>query len=649
MSILVNIDNGGTFTDVCVSDGDRVVHSKSPTTPYDLTRCVVDVLKRASVELYGAEDLPKLLQRTSRLRYSTTSGTNAVVERKGSTVGLIVEDGEERTVYGAIEAFAGKGGLWDAMVPNPPRAIDVRGDAGPDANAVGKVVNELLALGAPRIVVALRSAQAERLVKDIILDRYPRHLLGAVPVLFAHELSNDPNDARRTVTAVVNSYLHPGMEHFLYAAEDQLKNNHLGSPLLIFSNDGDSRRVAKTTAVKTYGSGPRGGLEGALAFARLYGCKTLAGMDIGGTTTDLCVVSEGRAPLLAYGHADDLPLSFATGDLESYGLGGSSVFRVAEGEIVIGPDSVGAAPGPACFQRGGTEATITDALLVAGVLDADLYLGGDLRLDVERAKAAILERVAEPLGIDLRAAVQRMSLAYEQNIAHVILESLRHHGAKPADTTLLAFGGAGPLSACGIAEHSGIKRIIVPALAAVFSAYGIGFSDLGHRYQADIAGAGADLEQLADDLRSRAERDMYGEGLASADYRVEVSIWGRSGDREVVTPQNGRDLATLATNLASEGLCDLRLQVRAVHDLPKMQLVPDEPVGEATWAAAATVEIDLGNAGTTPVPAVDRDALAPGAQGDGPVLIRDRYLTCLVTPGWRFRVTANRDLVLEAR
>ena len=214
-------------------------------------------------------------------------------------------------------------------------------------------VNQLLAKGALRLVVALRSEVAEQNIKQLLLDRYPRHLLGAIPFLVSSELAHDSDLARRTITAVVNSYLHAGMEHFLYGAENICKEQHLKRPLLIFRNDGDSARVAKTTAIKTWGSGPRGGLEGAVAYARHYGLDDVVTMDIGGTTTDISVVTGQAVTMLAYGAIEGTPTSFPLPTIHSFGVGGSSVVRVTDDSIKIGRTASAHPRGRPVMGRGG--------------------------------------------------------------------------------------------------------------------------------------------------------------------------------------------------------------------------------------------------------------------------------------------------------
>ena len=640
MGFLVNIDNGGTFTDVCISNGGKIVHAKAITTPHDLTQCFMEAMKRGSRELYGDEDLARLIRETDCLRYSTTSGTNAVVEHKGTQVALLVEAGEEEAVYGAIARF-GSSALWKAMVPERPCGIRVATDGTIDGHELTRIVNHLLAAGAQRLVVTLKSSVAEQNVKEALLDRYPRHLLGAIPFLISTELVQDPDHARRTSTAVINSYLHPGMEHFLYSAENICKQHHLKRPLLIFRNDGDSARVAKTTAIKTWGSGPRGGLEGTIAYSKLYGADTLVAMDIGGTTTDVSVVMDGKVPQNAYGEVEDMQTSFPLPELQSFGLGGSSIVKVVDGRIVIGPESVGAAPGPACFARGGTNATLTDALLIAGVLDPEQYLGGELKLDIERALLAVKTQVGESIGKNAQEAASAIIAAFQEQVGAHLAAIIAHAGRDPKQATLVAFGGGGPMIATGIAGAVGISRVIVPRFAAVFSAFGIGFSHLAHEYQVPVAGLDeGSLPAVKADMALRARRDMSGEGVDPESCRFVYSLWRAVDGKVEETPLAD---GTPPANLAG----DARLTLKAVHALPSSDLAA--PGGEKASAApsAARVEVRVDAGKPSDVPVVrDRD-LKPGHVLDGPCLVKGDYLTCLVAPAWRLRVTGNHDLVLE--
>jgi N-methylhydantoinase A len=642
MGLLLNIDNGGSFTDAFVTDGERVAHTKSPTTPHDLGLCFIDSLERLSRELYGEQDLARLLSETDHLRYSTTSGTNAVVEHKGSPVGVMVAAGQESTLYDGPGNIA-QSRLWQAMVPISPVGLSFV-DSVLDEGELMNGFTTLIGNGVSRVVVALPTLAQEQMVKETVLERYPRHLLGAIPVLFSHELVRDENNARRLVSAVVNSYLHPGMEHFLYGAERITKQHHLASPMLVYRNDGDSARVAKTTAIKTYGSGPRGGMEGMVVYSGIYQSSTMVGMDIGGTTTDVSMVVDGSPTELAHGLVGDegIPSSFAMGDIVSIGYGGSSIIRVEDNAITIGPESVGAAPGPACFGRGGTAATITDALLLAGMIDPGNYLGGELKLDSGLAEEIILEQIARPLGLPLEEAIDTMISAYEGQIAENVRDIAAARGLDVATGDLLAFGGGGPMNACKIAEIAGFKRLIIPAYSSVFSTYGIGFSDLSHHYQLPASEAMSLGEAVAiEQMRARARRDMFGEGIAEGDWVEAIDVSGARNGRLTAEKYRENSLSEMAADLE-----DATLRLTATHGLDHLNIAPVGGADASTATAVGEAVINL-DGEQIAVPVYSLKASPAGAGAQGPALFRDDYLTCLIRSGWSFSVSANGDLIVE--
>ena len=378
MGLLINIDTGGTLTDFCVIDGERVHRTKSVTTPYDLSKCLFDGLRKASSSLYGAEDLSRLLVSTDYMRYSTTQGTNALVERKGPRLGLLL-----------------LGGLQVALLTKEPRAVELLGalvgsrvtsiDASLDdatfERAAAFAVNRLAGEGATRLVVSGAGPNRlhdEKRVKRILLRAFPPQMLGALPILYGHELVGDDDDARRTWSALFNAFLHPPMERFLYSTEHRLQEHKSQKPLLIFRNDGNASRVARTAAIKTYSSGPRGGAEGLRAFAAHYKFDHLAGIDVGGTTTDIVLVDKGVVRIDRFGAIEGVATSIPLCNVVSVGVGGSSIICAVNGVLQVGPESVGGMPDPACFGFGGTEATITDAFVVMGLLDPATYFGGEL-------------------------------------------------------------------------------------------------------------------------------------------------------------------------------------------------------------------------------------------------------------------------------
>ena len=633
MGLLVNIDNGGTLTDICVADGPKIYRTKTLTTPFDLSKCFFDGLVKVSKELYGQEDIVGLLSSTDHIRYSTTQGTNALVERKGPRLGLLTSGAISDE---ALKPSAERSALFDALLSGRIASVDVAQADEALAASLTREVNRLASSGANRIVVAHGGpdcAAVEKRLKKILLRKFPQHLLGAVPILYSHEVVEDSDDPRRTWTALLNAFLHPAMERFLYNAEHKLRSNKSRNPLLIFRNDGHSARVAKTIAIKTYSSGPRGGMEGARAMAEHFRFEHLVSVDIGGTTTDICEVHDGKVREDEHGRVEGVEVSFPLPNVISVGVGGSSIIKVVDGQIRIGPDSVGSEPGPACFGLGGTEATITDAFLLTGLLDPASYFGGELSIDIERARKAIKTHVGDPLGLAEVDAATRMEDAWAQKVADGITQFTQI----TAETTLAAFGGAGPLVVCKVAEAAGIRRVIVPGLAAVFAAFGLGFSDIAHQYEARLD----DLSRVAssmDSLLARARRGMYAEGFALEDCEIVRSVCVSGPDGVRVLPlSDDLDIGQLGDNIA------LRLDVSKA--MPQPTIVGAFGTGGSAAISNSTRRImTAGDFDSVPVYRVEDQ---PGdASADGPAVLEEKFFTARIEPGWTITFNENRDVLL---
>lgn len=647
MTLEINIDNGGTLTNICILTDEGVQKTKVLTTPYDLSKCFFEGLHKASGVLYGEANVARLLEEVDLIRYSTTQGTNAICERKGPKLGLIT--GKEQADLVAV-LRQHDAGVYDALVGERVAVLDL---AHSDSEAleveIVSAINRLTAAGANRVVVSLGGkdfATQEDLVRNVVLRRYPRHLLGAVPVLYGSDLSTDGDMLRRSWTALLNSFLHPAMEHFLFNAENRLRDFKTKNPLLIFRNDGDASRVAKTVAVKTYSSGPRGGMEGMKAFAQRYGMHDVVAIDVGGTTTDIGQCLDGQVKEVRHGHVEGIRVSFPLSEISSAGAGGSSVFRVANGHITIGPDSVGAVPGPAAFGRGGQQATITDASVLAGLFDPKSYFGGGLALDLERARHAVETHIAKPLQLSLDEALQAMETGYEQKIAS---EMQRFTKVTP-DTVLLAFGGAGPLNACGVAEQAGITRVAVPGMAAVFSAYGIGRCDISQRYAVALQGAQRSRSGLEDAMAEqlqRARRDMFAEGFAPGEYAIQARLVGTDAEgQEQVVELDRQDLNFPS---ALVGLPTVELEVAAIRHLRHQD--EQTSVFEARQPAQASTSrrILTRHHGRIDVPVYRLAELQPGDFAQGPAILEEDFFTCRVRDGWSFTISDHKDILLTRK
>lgn len=634
MTYLINIDNGGTLTDICVASDSEIFYTKSLTTPADLSECFFTGITKASEEVFGEKNLPRLLQRTSLIRYSSTQGTNALIERKGPSIGIITDDANLAEHLQFSEATRS---LFKDLVGRKVAVID-RDAADPDA-ALVQAINTLTTSGAERLIVAVEDPEREKQYKHIFLTRFPRHLLGSVPVLFSSEFTTDSKHTRRLWSAILNSFLHPTLERFLYSAEHRLRAHKVKNPLLIYRNDGSSSRVAKSVALKTYSSGPRGGLEGTRALAEAYGFDHVLMIDVGGTTTDVGKVEDLRIATDRRGQVGGIPISFELSDVRSAGVGGSSILRVVDGEITVGPESVGAAPGPACFGFGGTEATITDVNLLIGVLDPESYLNGELHLDAERSRQVIQKNIADPLGVSLERALLLLEQTYAENVAEAFAEQVRPDGT----TTLAAFGGGGPMSACLAARAVGVKQVLVPRLAAVFSAFGISFSDIAQSYEADITDKTPEqVDRTQQKLLAQAERYMYQEGynLDECDVTWNTIIENADGSEHAKAALEDR------VALAAGQRQVLELCVRYVLKHPPIKASKPTATVEAKIAGTRSV-LDEGGASQVPVYVLEDQPANAG--GQGPAIVEGPFFTARVPEGWHFTVSDTGDLILNDR
>lgn len=642
MGKLINIDNGGTLTDFCALDGDKVYHTKSLTTPFDLSKCFFDGLKKLARDMYGNENsVDELLQSTDYIRYSTTQGTNALVERKGPRLGLLVEKGADLSRFKQTDA---ESSLYESLIGDRVGEFDLSLTGEALEMNLMKSVNQVAGAGASRIILSV-DAEGFRLIEaelcKAIGRKFPSHLLGVVPVLSAGGLTDDSNYERRTWSAIFNAFLHPAMERFLYSADHRLKNHKTRNPLLIFRNDGGAARVAKTMAIKSYSSGPRGGMEAVKALASHYGYKKILSYDVGGTTTDIGLVEDGVLTSETHGYVEGVEVSFPLADIYSAGVGGSSVISTDGKTITVGPESVGAAPGPACFGLGGRQATITDVFLLLGVLDSSTYFGGELNLDAERSKEAVKTNIAEPLGLELFDALQKMFTAWVDKIASALSE----YCEIDEDTTLAGFGGAGALAATRIADVCGAKRVIIPALGAVFSAVGIGFSPISQVYRINLCDTSEKtIREAIATTRERAEKDMYAEGVNISECEISASLlrFRKNQSEKLFALVDGE---SLPDDFNAEDKVVLIYEARKNISSLKFAEVGNETAQPPI--INRTGKLKFSEDSETSVPVIRLEDQKPGVTIDGPVIIEEAFFTGLVESGWRLSVSGNRDLILD--
>jgi len=647
MDVTINIDAGGTFTDGVFTRGETIETAKVPTTEHDLTVCFLDCIEKGAEKL--GTDPGDLLAETDAVRFSTTHGTNTVIEKTGPRLGVLVTAGEEDSLYGEGDDDST---VADSLVdPSMIEGIEERVDPDgtvrtePDPEAVERAVKRLQENGARLVVVCLGNAYAndenERRVKNAVTDAYPGHYLGALPTLASHEVTARPGDRRRLNTAVLNAYIHRPMKSALYKAEDQVRERGYERPLFVGHSNGGMARVAKTVAINTHNSGPAAGVLAVGSLAELYD-EDLVAADMGGTSIDISVVRDGEYTVQLNPEIDGLETNVPAIETYNLGAGGGSIASVEDGDLSVGPESAGATPGPACFGRGGREPTVTDADLVRGILNPDYFLGGSYDLAPDRAREAVAEKVADPLGVDAAEAARRIAEEAQATIAG----GIRTWGE--GVDAVAAFGGAGAVHAAGFADAADVDRVIVTPYSSVFSAFGESTMDVNHTYERYLGTVTP--ESVADglaDLYDEARRDMRSEGFDPDEVTVGADLLVESGGDHRIHDLDYAPGVDAVEGLPAVDDDETTVRLHARGDVPKPTFersdLADPDPADARHGEREVYWTD----GFEETPIYRRDRLVAGNVVTGPAVIEAVDTTVAVPPEWSFEVDAYGHGLIE--
>jgi N-methylhydantoinase A/acetophenone carboxylase len=669
MGYTIDIDTGGTFTDGIIVHGPEARTVKVPTTPHDLTVCFGACIQ-ACAEAFE-QPVDALLAQTEIVRFCNTIGTNTIIQRDGAKIGLILTRGCERLA--PTEA----GNSPAPLVPpdlvaglGEQMSAQGRSQSAPDATETLAVAQSLIDRGARALVIAFahseRNPEHERLARQFIKREYPRDYLGSVPVFLASDISTRSGYVERINTAAINAYIHGKLARLLYKAGEDLRQIEYRGVLFIGHNDGAVARVAKTRAINTYNSGPTAGLLGAQAVGRLYGANVIS-TDMGGTSFDIGVVRDGRAGLTLEPDVEGFRCNLPMLSIHALGAGGGSLASVSDGILRVGPRSAGAVPGPACFDRGGTQPTVTDANVVLGLLDPEYFLGGAQRLDAARARDAIQRHIAAPLDISVEAAAFAIKSEVDRLMGEGVAEAAG--GLDPRNTIMVAYGGAGPLHMCAVADRAGLDRVILTPFSAVFSAFSSSLMDVGHLYfrRLDVQLAAendvAPLRMAEQSMRMEAHRDMRGEGfdLNSLEYELRLFIGCGSDGRELLLHAPSavyEDRSTWRALIdqarqeierqrsAADALVLTSLGLSARATTPHIDLARRHSDRAASPVARGTRSVHDGRTWNA-VSIYDYSALGCGSRLAGPALIESKQTTVYVEPGWQLAVDVYRNAVIS--
>jgi N-methylhydantoinase A len=680
----VAIDVGGTFTDVTFADAATGATwvAKTPSTPGDLSTGFVTAVRKV-LALAGRAPADVV-----RVLHGTTTATNAILEGKTPPTALITTAGFKYVLEIGRHDIPRHGNLYGWSKParpiTPDRIFEVteRLDADGavvmplDEDEARAVARQLVQLGVPAVAVVFLHAYAnpahEQRMHAILREEYPEAL-----VSLSSEVLPQFREFERTMATALNAAVMPPVSRYVSVLRDALDAEGVRAPLLIMKSDGGVTSVATCVRqpVQTVLSGPAAGVIGAVSMARAAGFADIISIDVGGTSADICLVRDGRPEITKDGSVGPFPLKLPIIDINTIGAGGGSIAVASGGRLTVGPRSAGAEPGPVCYDRGGTEPTLTDAHLVLGRIPEAL-LGGELSLDVRAARAAIETRIARPLKLGVEAAAAGIVEITDNNMARAIRTVSVGRGHDPRRFALIAFGGAGPLHACRLAELLGMPTLIIPPRPGVLSTWGLLDTDIRATF---VRTAGAAARRATDggdvstvettwaELEAQAQAWLDGEAVPRDRQRVEraADLRYQYQSFELTCPLGEgavtrERLATLVEtfhrehrrlytyDLPSAPVELVNLRVTAIGRLPQRATPVSSSSGtNVARAVSGRRRVHFTGRGSLDCVCYARARLAPGMRFDGPALVDQEDATTLVAPGFHARVDAALNIILE--
>ena len=643
----LGVDVGGTFTDlVAVVDGD-VRSAKVPSTSRDQAEGVLRALRDP-----GLENLD-----VGAFAHGTTVAANALLERRGAKTALVTTEGFRDVLEIARQ---NRPSLYDLRKDRPPALVPrelrftVRERMGPDG-----VLTPLDEASVSAALAGLRDANVDAVAVCLLFAfLHPEHerrlgeLLRAelpgVQVSLSSEVLPEFREYERCSTTTADAYLTPVLSAYLRNLEDRIAGTALPAPAVMRSSGGLAEvGEAGEHAAAFLLSGPAAGVVGGAYVAGASGYENVITFDMGGTSTDVAPVVGGRIGTTTETVAGGVPIRFPSVDVHTVGAGGGSVAWLdAGGALRVGPRSAGADPGPAAYGRGGEEPTVTDANLVVGYLADGATLGGEVVLQRDRAEKAVAG-LADQLGLDVSATALGVIRVANAEMLRALRLVTVERGLDPREFALVAFGGAGPMHACALAEELGMRTVLVPRASGVLSALGLAVSDVRRDYVRSVLGGGDDVEAAFAELEPRAALDVDAPRLVrSADLRYRGQAYELTVDADDHT---GLEAAFHAAHETRYGyrmddqpveLVGVRLTAELVTEKPGLREPPQGPA--AAKGRSASFEGDW-----IEVSVVDRASLGRGSEIAGPAIVEFPEATCVIGSGWRGRIDDVGTLVLE--
>jgi N-methylhydantoinase A len=672
----VSIDTGGTFTDaIARNENGEIVETKVSSTPEDPSRGLFDALNKLA-------DLGVDREAVSLVCHGTTVATNATLTGNLARVALVATEGY-RDVLGYRQS--NRPDVY-SLTPHRPMDLvsrDLRFEVPERLDSAGRVITPLTDAAIARLVSELKQADPQAIAVSLLfsylnvdherqLGRALREAFPDIPVTLSSEVAREFREYPRTATTAINAGLRPLVEKYLLRAEQALEQSGVNAAFVVMQSNGGSVPAdrAGTEAHRLVLSGPAGGVAGLAALTETTGEPNLISLDMGGTSTDVCLLRNSTMPFTTLQEIQDHTLLAPTVDIHTIGAGGGSIAWTDQtGRLRVGPQSAGAVPGPAAYGKGGTAPTITDAHVVLGTLGAG-ELAGELSLNLEKAREAVAT-VAEPLGMSIEEAAEAI---LSIGLAHMI-RALRQvsveRGLDPRDFCLVPFGGAGPLHVGLLLRHMNLKNAIVPLRAGVFSADGLLVAGLrsdssqtilktsSEENDDEIATwfektAAADAEQLIAD--GVAREDISAEASVDARYRgqgfelnIPLDNWSRESIRGI--PEAFHAIHAERYGHANENepveIVTIRLATTGKIERNADAFEPIEPKPLPEDAVIASRSVTLPGYEKASVPIIDRSRIPAGARFTGPAIIQQMDATTVVLPEQQVQAASTLDLIIK--
>ena len=681
ISYTVGVDIGGTFTDiVCAGSDGSFRLMKRPTTRGNPAAAVRDAIAAMRAD-WGIDSAA-----IERFVHGSTVATNAVIERKGARTGIITTAGFKDVLEIGRQMRHQMYGL--VLKPETPvflapgaRRKEVRERVAADGavvtpldeDDVRRVAAELVADGVAAVAIVFLfsfiNPAHERRAREIIAAAHPR-----LAISLSSEVDPAFREYERTAVTTFDAYLKPVVGEYIDRMAGDLAASDVPAPLQIMQSRGGISAAdnAALRPVRLFLSGPAAGVVGGLTVGKAAGAADLITVDIGGTSCDIALVTGGEPLVRAEGVIDGYAVRVPMVDVTAIGSGGGSIAQIDDaGALRVGPQSAGSEPGPACYDRGGTAATVTDASLVLGYLDPDYFAGGTLRLDPERARRAIADNVAAKMGVPVETAALGIHRVVNAQMAEAMRLVSIGRGIDPRGYALLPLGGAGPIHAAALAAELGIARIVVPPHPGVLSAAGLLAAPIEQEVSAAFPRPLAtvewtEIEAVLAELDAGCARLMAGEGVAAGSivarhfadlcyigqgYHLEIPL------RETESQAGSQPLEALYRDFlaAHDRVYGYAAEVparfvnlRAVHRVapPALATAPLAPATGGRPPRSRRVLTDP-TIGFETAAIHDRASLAAGGEIAGPAIIEQPDTTTLVPGRWRCRVERGGNLLLE--